>query len=119
MLQISAVCGPDPELGGSANKVTSQFVNLAKITNDEYTYEGLTICIKWFAGVLDGTANSNQLAGAKQVRGGKNAIELQKRLLATLDEIQKSVSGVALPQGSYGSSTKGHTVQPHQVFKGN
>ena len=110
VLQISAICGPDPELGGNSNKVTSQFINLAKITSDEYTFEGLMICIKWFAGVLDGSANSDKMTGANKQRGGKTNIELQKKLLATLDEIEKSVKGIQ-PISGY-QQVKSQTVLP-------
>ena len=74
------------------------------------------ICIKWFAGVLDGSANSDKVTGAKQLRGGKTNIELQKKLLATLDEIEKSVKGIQVQTGY--QQVKQQTVLPQQVFKG-
>jgi len=52
LLKACALCGPDGELRQS-EKVTSKFLDLSKITNDDYTLEGINIGIKWYVGVLD------------------------------------------------------------------
>ena len=53
VLLCCAFCGPDSEF--EANKLTSRFLDLARITNDdEYEKEGLTICIRWYTSILEG-----------------------------------------------------------------
>jgi hypothetical protein len=51
LLKCCAFCGPDSELEQS--KITSKFLDLSKITLDEYAYEGLILSIKWYLSVLE------------------------------------------------------------------
>ena len=64
MLKVCAVCGPDSEQhGGGAGQrqITTKFINLQKITDIDYIYEGLRICVSWFEKVLEGSATSHHL----------------------------------------------------------
>ena len=60
VLKVCAVCGPDSEMGASG-LITTKFINLAKLNDHDYLYEGLRICISWFEKVLEGTATSHNL----------------------------------------------------------
>lgn len=52
VLQCCAYCGPDSEF--ESNKITSKFLDLSRITDDEYfESEGILICIKWYIGILE------------------------------------------------------------------
>ena len=92
---MCAVCGPDSD-ASSAGQITSKFINLAKITDRDYLYEGLRICVSWFEKVLEGTATSHNMGttqantGKLTARGSKNASELRRKLLDTFEEIEKN-----------------------------
>ena len=60
VLKACAVCGPDSDIG-SSGQITSKFINLAKLNDKDYLYEGLRICVSWFEKVLEGTANSHNI----------------------------------------------------------
>ena len=93
---MCAVCGPDSEQS-STGQITSKFLNLAKLTDEDYLYEGLRICVSWFEKVLEGTATSHNvgtnqaLTGKLTSRGSKNASDLRRKLLETFEEIDKIV----------------------------
>jgi len=101
VLKLCALCGPDAEADGTQTKITTKFIDMARLLDDDYVYEGLLLCASWFAKVLDGTANSQQFGGSAQnsqakniaFKGSKSALELRKKILETIDEIEKSVEG--------------------------
>jgi len=75
-------------------------MNLAKLNDKDYLYEGLRICVSWFEKVLEGTANSHNiginqaLTGKLTSRGSKNASDLRKKVLETFEEIEYNVQKV-------------------------
>jgi hypothetical protein len=53
LLKCCAFSGPDGENTSSdSSKASSRFLDLGKINQDEYQFEGIKICIKWFCEVL-------------------------------------------------------------------
>ena len=58
VLKVCAFCGPDPDF--ESNKITSKFLDLAKITDEDYEYEALTISIKWFLLMLEERSNKKE-----------------------------------------------------------
>ncbi len=100
---------------------------MAKLTDKDYLYEGLRICISWFEKVLEGTATSHNigtnqaLTGKLTSRGSKNASDLRRKLLETFEEIERNVlAGEAekLPRVPSMSKLTKEAMQAQQVFKG-
>jgi len=53
LLKCCAFSGPDGESGpADQTKVSSKFLDLGKVTDDEYVLEGIQISCKWFCEVL-------------------------------------------------------------------
>jgi len=96
LLKLCAVCGPESEQAQSG-QIGTKFINIAKLTDQDYHYEGLRICVSWFEKVLEGTANSNssgntQLATGKlTTRGSKSVFDLRRKVIETYEEILKTV----------------------------
>ena len=116
VLKVCAICGPDSD-SGSSGKVSSKFLNLAKLSDRDYQYEGLRICVSWFEKVLEGTATSHNmgtsqaLTGKLTSRGSKSASDLRRKLLDTFEEIERKVNEnelvhqqVEIPVSSIGST---------------
>ena len=51
VLKSCAYCGPDSDF--ESDKITSKFLDLSRIIDEDYECEGLLICIKWFIGILE------------------------------------------------------------------
>ena len=100
---MCAVCGPDSEKPKS-NQVSSKFLNIAKLTDRDYQYEGLRICVSWFEKVLEGTATSHNIGtnqamfGKLTARGSKSASDLRRKILETFEEIERKVNETELGQ---------------------
>ena len=63
-----AYCGPDDEV--ESNKLTVKFLDLSRVTgDDEYEHEGLTICIKWFIGILEAKNTKKDIETVKKLKG--------------------------------------------------
>lgn len=54
-MKCSAFCGPDSDLANE--KITSKFLDLSKIHDEEYECEGLLICLKWYMNILEERQN--------------------------------------------------------------
>ena len=93
---VCAVCGPDGE-NAQPGQVTSKFINLAKLTDRDFHYEALRICAFWFEKVLEGSATSHNTGssqahtGKLTTRGGKSATDLRRKLLETIEELERRV----------------------------
>lgn len=96
VLKICAVCGPEEE-SVAVGQIGSKFINLAKLTDSDYHYEGMRICVSWFEKMLDGSAashnvgSSQALTGKLTTRGSKSASDLRKKLLETYAEMEQRV----------------------------
>jgi len=89
LLTACAVCGPNSEFSDAP--VTSKFLDLARITCDDYMFEGMTICIKWYLIILESNVASevhhNPAKHPTVVKQSSKNQEMHKRLSATLEEI--------------------------------
>lgn len=76
VLMCCAFCGPDGEL--ESNKVTTKFLDLARVTGDsDYEAEGLIVCLKWYSGIL-------------VERPAKKDAETIKKMKGILEEFEKA-----------------------------
>lgn len=70
MLKACAICGPDSEITDS--KVSAKFIDLSKVDLDDYVFEGIQICIRWYIIVLESSAinekNENLNKGLTNVK---------------------------------------------------
>ena len=98
LLKACAVCGPDAELTDSKYQ-SSKFLEFAKVTQEDQVFEGIQICIRWYAIVLESCAlgDQTQNKGAANLKQTTKNVEIQKRLQATLEEIHRS-TGQFVPQ---------------------
>lgn len=82
VLNCCAFCGPDSEFE-PGKQTTTKFLDLERIaSDDEYEWEGLTICVKWYIGILEGSD------------GGKTAkrdLDIMKKLKTILEDINRTV----------------------------
>lgn len=76
LLKCSAICGPDSDFESS--KITSKFLDLSKVTLDEYACEGMLICIKWYLSFLEESKN-------------KKDADFYKKLKVTYEEIERAL----------------------------
>ena len=53
LLKACAVCGPDSQTQDS--NVSTKFIDIGRIQYDDYIFEGIQICIKWYLIVLEST----------------------------------------------------------------
>jgi hypothetical protein len=81
LLKCCAFSGPDGQKTSTdSTKVSSRFLDLGKINQDDYQFDGIQICIKWFCEIL---ASSKQKKDQDECR----------KIKATFEEIEKSVQG--------------------------
>lgn len=73
--------------------VTSKFLDLRKIQDEEYECDGLLICLKWFMNILEErhTGAGKDPEKTRAAAGSKNDQDLYKRLKLIFEEIDKQV----------------------------
>lgn len=77
--------GPDSEL--SDVQISSKFLDLGRIMFEDYVFEGIVICIKWYLIVLESSVVSENQQKAGQAKQSSKNQEVFKKLNATLEEI--------------------------------
>ena len=94
VLFTCAFCGPDPEFD---NKVSSRFLDLARIAVDEeYESEGLLICIKWYIDIINETKIKKDQETAKKLKAILEELERTAKELAAARAINTLPSPMAV-----------------------
>lgn len=79
MIKACALCGPDDETEPGQPK----FLDLSKLTADEYQTEALQVCIKWYCNFLDSCPKKT-----------KKDTDIVKKLQACFEEIKTEIQAV-------------------------
>ena len=99
LLRVCAICGPDQE-----SMPGHKFLDLTKLEHDDYYLEGLQICLKWFANILEAIGKK-----------GKKDTDTIKKVQATLDEILHEIS-LVVPENLQSTPFK-QEIPVQQLFK--
>jgi hypothetical protein len=65
-LYCCAFCGPDFEL--ESNKLSCMFLDFCRIKDDEYEFDGLLICIKWYIMILESGSVKKEAEAIKKLK---------------------------------------------------
>ena len=76
-MKCCAYCGPDSDLESA--QTSCKFLDLEKLNDDEYSYEGLQICLKWYHSVLESRSNV------------KKDVDTSKKIKIVMEDIDKMV----------------------------
>eukprot|EP00347_Sterkiella_histriomuscorum_P021367 403334229 len=93
LLKCSAFCGPDSEITNES--ITSKFLDLNRISDEEYECDGLLICLKWYMNILEERTNlGKEINNQEKTRapsGSKIDLDLYKKLKTTYEEMDKAI----------------------------